>query len=600
MHKSYTQFKKAVVIGVALLIVSPVLLFGQVRVEGPKLLEIQQQYHRGEMDIETAALEQFRVLYEPEALQNGEKNIEKCATPAHSFLHRHRHELSEQTLNKIEAYQSENLSSKSTQAQQSYISPSGKFEIFYHTSGPNSVSIVDEKNGGNGIPDYIDRVAESADSSYRHQVLNIGYPDPIPAGSAYEVYVEQAGGAYGYTRISSGSPGGTFIVINNSFAGFPPNTHPDGDIVGAIYATMAHEFKHSIQYAQNNWNGNSDLWAEMDATLMEEVVYDDVNDYYNYIDNFSSDLFSSASTTLMPGSYEDITWALFFEEKYGPDFWVNVWESIEAEPSIDFLDAVSDEVELLGDDFEKVVVQSYMWHFASGDFSGQDNYGFEEKLAYPTPNLEHTFNSVPAAEFGIQGNTRFSARYLEIEPSANDNGLVEIAVDFDSSQVGVGLIFYKKNGTTEEVISKGKNKAQVYVPSDIIWSDINKLGIVIANFDKVQSNGGLFLTVGKSGQAVTIRDPEYTDLPEQVAVYQNYPNPFNPETNINFELPNSAYVKLEVFDIMGRKIQTLVDETRRLGSYSVSFNGDNLSSGVYLYRLNIDGEVFVKKMTLVK
>jgi|AntRauTorckE6833_2_1112554.scaffolds.fasta_scaffold00158_17 hypothetical protein len=600
MHKRYTQFIKAVMIGIVLLIASPMLLFGQVRVEGPKLLEIQQQFHRGEMNVETAALEQFRVLYEPQDLQNGASHIEKCATPAHAFLHKYRNELSQQTLNKIEAYQAERVSSKSMQAQESYVSPSGKFEIIYHTSGPDSVSIVDEENGGNGIPDYIDQVAESADSSYRHQVLNIGYPDPIPSGSAYEVKVEQAGGAYGYTQTSSGSPGGTFIVINNSFAGFPPNTHPDGNVVGAIYATMAHEFKHSIQYGQTSWNGNSDLWAEMDATLMEEVVYDDVNDYYNYISNFSSDLFSSASTTLIPGSYEDITWALFFEEKYGPDFWVNVWERIEAQPSIKFLDAVRDEVEFLGDDFEEIVVQSYMWHFASGNLSGQDDYGFEEKAVYPTPNLEHSFSGVPAAEFGIQSNIRFSARYLEIDPAGNDNGLIEMAVDFDSSQVGVGLVFYKKNGETHEMISTGRNKSQVYVPSDIIWSDINKLGIVIANFDQEESNGGLLLAVGKSGQKVTIRDPEYTDLPEQVAVYQNYPNPFNPETNITFELPNSAYVKLEVFDIMGRKIQTLVDEFRRLGNYSVPFNGDNLSSGVYLYRLNIDGEVFVKKMTLVK
>jgi hypothetical protein len=123
---------------------------------------------------------------------------------------------------------------------------------------------------------------------------------------------------------------------------------------------------------------------------------------------------------------------------------------------------------------------------------------------------------------------------------------------------------------------------------------------VITNFDTEVKSDNLFFTVGKSGQVVTIRDPKFTDLPEQIAAYQNYPNPFNPETKITFDLPISAYVRLEVFDIMGRKVGTLVDEFRRLGNYTETFNAGRLSSGVYLYRLRIDQKVFIKKMILVK
>lgn len=598
MHKVRNQIKKAVFALVAMLTFGSVLVFGQVQTDRPKLLDIQQAYQRGEIDVDRAVLEQFRMLYEPKAFQQGEKLIEKCATPAHLFLHRHRHEISEQTRNKIEEYKIQKAMSSTMLAEESYISPSGKFEIIYYTSGEDSVSLED--NDSNGVPDYVERVAESADSSYRHEVLNIGYPDPIPDGMQYRVYIENAGGAYGYTSTSSTAPGGTYVVVNNNFNGFPPNTHPEGNTVGAIYATVAHEFKHAIQYIQNNWSGDTDLWLEMDATLMEEVVYDDVNDYYNYIDNFSTDLFSRPFTSLIPGSYEDITWALFFEEYIGPDFWVEVWERIEAQPSIKYLVAVEDELNTRGYDFDEEVVRSYLWHFASGGLAGQDDYGFEEKDAYPTPQLEHSYSSVPSGELSMNNIDPIASRYFEIIPSTSDNGLVEIAVDFDSTQVGIGLIAYLRTGEITELISTGRDKAQVYVPTDLLWTDIDRLGIVVTNFDTEIEADNLFLSVGKSGQIVTIRDSDFADLPEEINAYQNYPNPFNPETNITFDLPRSAYVKLEVFDIMGRKIGTLVDEFRRLGNYTETFNADRLSSGVYLYRLRIDREVFIKKMTLVK
>lgn len=598
MHKVQNQIKKAVFALVAMLTFGPVLVFGQIQTDRPKLLDIQQAYQRGEIDVDRAVLEQFRMLYEPKAFQQGERLIEKCATPAHIFLHRHRDEISEQTQSKIEEYDIEKVMSSNMLAEESYVSPSGKFEIIYYTSGQDSVSVED--NDSNGIPDYVEYVAESADSSYRHEVLNIGYPDPIPNGMQYKVYIENAGGAYGYTSTSSTAPGGSYIVVNNNFNGFPPNTHPEGNTVGAIYATVAHEFKHAIQYIQNNWSGDSDLWLEMDATLMEEVVYDDVNDYYNYIDNFSTDLFSRPFISLIPGSYEDITWALFFEEYIGPDFWVEVWERIEAQPSIKFLVAVEDELNTRGYDFDEEVVRSYLWHFASGGLAGEDDYGFEEKGAYPTPQLEHSYSSVPSGELAMSNIDLISSRYFEIIPSTSDNGLIEVAVDFDSTQIGIGLIAYLKTGEITELISTGKDKAQVYVPTDLLWTDIDRLGIVITNFDTEIEADNLFLSVGKSGQILTIRDSDFADLPEQITAYQNYPNPFNPETNITFDLPRSAYVKLEVFDIMGRKIGTLVDEFRRLGNYTETFNADRLSSGVYLYRLRIDREVFIKKMTLVK
>jgi len=81
---------------------------------------------------------------------------------------------------------------------------------------------------------------------------------------------------------------------------------------------------------------------------------------------------------------------------------------------------------------------------------------------------------------------------------------------------------------------------------------------------------------------------------------QNYPNPFNPETKLNYQLPVSGKVTLKVFDILGREAVTLVDEVKVAGTYEVSFNGTQLASGVYFYRLQSGNFVSIKKMMLLK
>lgn len=83
-------------------------------------------------------------------------------------------------------------------------------------------------------------------------------------------------------------------------------------------------------------------------------------------------------------------------------------------------------------------------------------------------------------------------------------------------------------------------------------------------------------------------------------LYQNYPNPFNPSTLIKFYLPASASVKLTVYDMLGKEVGTLVNSYLNAGEHSAVFNGEQLSSGIYLYVLNINGVKDIKKMILIK
>lgn len=95
-------------------------------------------------------------------------------------------------------------------------------------------------------------------------------------------------------------------------------------------------------------------------------------------------------------------------------------------------------------------------------------------------------------------------------------------------------------------------------------------------------------------------EDEETGIPGEFALFQNYPNPFNPETRISFDLPRESSVKLKIFDMLGREIAVILDEVKPAGRHNVEFHPGNLSSGIYLYRLDTGDRIFTKKMTLLK
>jgi hypothetical protein len=95
------------------------------------------------------------------------------------------------------------------------------------------------------------------------------------------------------------------------------------------------------------------------------------------------------------------------------------------------------------------------------------------------------------------------------------------------------------------------------------------------------------------------RDDDHP-LPTEYSLHQNYPNPFNPITEISFALPNAANVKLEIFNIMGQRVATLVDQHLEAGNHSVTWDGSRVASGIYFYRFDAGDFVESKKMVLLK
>jgi hypothetical protein len=114
---------------------------------------------------------------------------------------------------------------------------------------------------------------------------------------------------------------------------------------------------------------------------------------------------------------------------------------------------------------------------------------------------------------------------------------------------------------------------------------------------------GVWNAVTGTGTGVT--EIPTGELPETFALAQNYPNPFNPVTQIAFDLPRATHAKLEIYNIVGRKVITLLDDKRSAGSYVADWDGrddsgNSVASGFYLYRLKTDDAVATRKMILLK
>jgi aryl-phospho-beta-D-glucosidase BglC (GH1 family) len=112
----------------------------------------------------------------------------------------------------------------------------------------------------------------------------------------------------------------------------------------------------------------------------------------------------------------------------------------------------------------------------------------------------------------------------------------------------------------------------------------------------IKTLNGSFNPICNSIDPVNIKK----SIPDKYSLEQNYPNPFNPATVITYHLPLECHVKLNIYDLLGRNVITLIDENENSGIYNVKFNGSNLSSGIYFYQLEAGNYSAARKLILIK
>lgn len=443
--------------------------------KGYKLIE--KFYGEGKITYEEMLLNKFYYIFDKQKL-NSEFKFEndvpvKCATSLIIEYQKNKPSLSELTIHQIEEYL--NPRKFMTPTAFTYDSPGGKFRLTYETTGPNAVPTTD--NNGNGVPDFVEWVASYFDYSWKYEIDTLGFlPPPIGTGK-YQIGFEEMG-AYGYTTVVSGQL--TRIVMHRNFIGFPPNTDPEGNQKGAAKVTAAHEFKHATQIMYNYWNEPS-WYIELDATWMEDMAYDYVNDYYNYI-------FSSGSPFTSPGQsldagdgYEDCNWMIFLSEKFDIQINKKIWQRRQSNPAENMFNTFNYVLSnFYSSNFQNAFREYIVWNFLTNSRATATHPGYGEAANYPLAALCTTVSSFPynGSNCSI---TKYAANFIRVNPISNSNSLSILFNGANSPHVfKVTVVTRKTSGLVEsfEIPLDGNNDGTflVSVPNN----QLSYLGLCIA------------------------------------------------------------------------------------------------------------------------
>jgi ligand-binding sensor domain-containing protein len=140
------------------------------------------------------------------------------------------------------------------------------------------------------------------------------------------------------------------------------------------------------------------------------------------------------------------------------------------------------------------------------------------------------------------------------------------------------------------------NRSNSGLPDDVVLS----IAIDGQGNKWIGTGGGGLAIFREGGVILPVEEKETNEIPSKFILYQNYPNPFNPSTTIEFDIPERTNVKLVVYDILGRKVETLIDKELEPGKYKLNFNATNLPSGVYFFTLKTSKFTKTNKMLLIK
>ncbi len=183
--------------------------------------------------------------------------------------------------------------------------------------------------------------------------------------------------------------------------------------------------------------------------------------------------------------------------------------------------------------------------------------------------------------YGSSNWTKDIDNFYTSEVAYNPNNPSEIY----SSSFNAGIYRSTDGGNSWNSISN----SLPYSISDAVCFDSNK---VFAAF----RNAGIWET----NSLITGIKNENGKLPSTFSLSQNFPNPFNPTTTINYSIPKSSFVSIKVYDLLGKEVATIVNEEKTAGNYSVTFNANKFSSGIYFYRMQSGKYAEAKKLILLK
>ena len=482
--------------------------------------------------------------------------------------------------------------------QKFYDTPSGKFRIHFDTTGTHTVyQPTIDVNPQNGIPDYVDRTAEIFDFVWNYEIDSMGYDIPAPDGTngggndLFDVYMHKWSGTYGSAYPENFIPGylgrggyTSYLWVDPNYDGFG---YPDRTV--PMKVTAAHEFFHCVQFV---YNANAGSWLlELSSTWIEDILYDNINDYYAYLSGGNT-VFTSPHLSLTTENglheYSACVFGHYVSENFGVSAMQKIWEETIGQ---DGLSAVDSAMTFYNTNAPDIFAGYCVWKYLTGNRANASHPHFQEATSYPKVRIQKRFSSLPidATNETYPSLENYATYYLTIVGN-HQTGNFQLGFNDPMEQQWRGKMILDSARNFESI---SFNVFDGLTISD--WQNLDSIIFIPANTEYVGNN---FL-FGLTGVFEPTNVSE-NNLPTKFSLQQNFPNPFNPNTKIKYEIAKSGFVSLKIYDILGREIKTLVNENKNVGTYEIDFDANNLNSGIYFYKLTTNNFSEMKKMILVK
>jgi hypothetical protein len=570
-----------------------------------------------------------------------------CATPLFMGIKHNWNRFSAKTKVILESY----IERPTFEAEEHrYDTPEGHFKIHYVKEGVDAVYQPNVDKDMDGHPDWVNTCGEVLEHVWNMEVNVLGYkappndslhPLPINNGgdSKYDIYLLSLNPqVLGYTAWDSvlwANPASwtSFIVLDNDYSNYG-SLHTQ---LEWLQVTFAHEFFHAIQlgydpYECDPQSGYS-YWMEMSAVWMEDMVYDNVNDYLGYLSSFfdfpwlSLKTFRSSSDVHPYGS---CVWPIYLSEKFGQGVIKDIWEKCAEVPGNNVIDPPSSDgksatdkvLEARGSNFDEAFREFTVWNYFTANRAipqlfyseGDQFYYFGTPIMVKVDTVHTTYpvnvTLIPHHPENLASN------YVVFVPdtSLREGGIkidfVGRSGDYEVSAVGYNPGYLEPFDTTFLINPLTQTgTGEVYN-----WNDYTEVIMIPAVITRSPNISFIYEYSADYDSSLHGEGR----LPEKDRVLQNFPNPLvikseSDLTYFPFVLTSPSRVRIDILTLSGERIKTIIpkhDPQLASGEYlektlAMPWDGKNekdeyVASGIYLYRFRTDRTTVIKKMAVIR
>lgn len=452
----------------------------------------------------------------------------------------------------------------------SFVSPKGLFRIHFNKTGNNK-------------PGYDLAVfAKAADSVYNFEINILKYPAPpsdngIGGDDLYDIYLQNLTATdYGYTQFDDDAvtKGATFMVVDNDFSSSSVATHG----IDGAKVTLAHEFHHAIQMGNYGYRALDSFYYELTSTSMEDFVFNEINDYVNYLSSYFSHPEKSFKNL---SGYNLAIWNFYLKDNFGFDIIKEMWQLMPTKRAVECFDTVlkNHSTSL------KVELNTFgIWTYFTNSRSVTGKY-FKEASTYPLISYSMSSNFISPT----------SSLKLTTEPISNNfiqyidgpNNIISIISNVDYQTIVSGA-----NSTTQ----------LDYFLATQSETNYRKLGYGYYSYIQ-SSNTSILAEANLINDQIVNSGMVSVDVPGFA-----YPQPFSYKKNNFLYLPanlnTDGYADLFVYSSSMNLVYSAQKRIVASEKIIVEWNGlDNndkkLASGVYFYVVKCGGDVLKGKIVIL-